>query len=122
MDAIRKSRIRLRVNSFSAVIIPYFEEIVKCLRSTRKICGAVVKENARRKSWICFRKSTGLPLSSVVCCYADRKGGTTYEKYDKRTLTRKHHTSRGQSNQLPTDEGTPRIYVKASRGLGKKLF
>ena len=32
------------------------------------------------------------------------------------------HTSRGQSNQLPTDEGTPRIYVKASRELGKKLF
>ena len=28
MDAIRKSKIRLRINSFSAIIIPYFEGIV----------------------------------------------------------------------------------------------
>ena len=40
----------------------------------------------------------------------------------QRTLARKHYTARGQSNQLPTDEETPRIYVKASRGLGEKLF
>ena len=39
MDAIRKSKIRLRINSFSAVIIPYFEEIVKCLLSTDIIFG-----------------------------------------------------------------------------------
>ena len=31
---------------FSAVIIPYLEGIVKCLLSTCKICGAVVKEKA----------------------------------------------------------------------------
>ena len=36
-------------------------------------------------------------------------------------MARKHHTSRGLSNQLPTDEGTPRIYVKASRGLEKSF-
>ena len=46
MDAIRKSIIRLRINSFSAVIIPYLEGIVKYLLSTRKICGAVGKEKA----------------------------------------------------------------------------
>ena len=44
MDAIRKSKIRLRINSFSAVIIPYFEEIVNHLCSTRKICIAESKE------------------------------------------------------------------------------
>ena len=80
MDAIRKSKIRIRINSFSAVIIPYIEEIVKRFSSTRKICGAVVKEKLREKSWICFRKSAGLPLSSVVCCCANRKGGTTHEE------------------------------------------
>ena len=36
-----------------------------------------------KKSWVYFRKSAGLPQPSVVCCCADRKGGTTYEKYDK---------------------------------------
>ena len=82
----------------SAVSIPYFERLVKRLLSTRKNCGAVVKEKPLRKSWIYFRKSAGLPLSSVVCCCADRKGGTTYEKYDKRTVARKHNTARGQPN------------------------
>ena len=80
MDAIRKSKIRLRKNSFSAVIIPYISAIVKRLFSTRKICIAEVKEKLREKSWIYFRKSAGLLLSSVVLCCADRKGGATYEK------------------------------------------
>ena len=66
------------------------------LISPRKNCIAVVKENARQKSWIYFLKSAGLPRSSVVCCCADRKGGTTYEKYDKRAMARKHRTARGQ--------------------------
>ena len=77
MDAIGKSKIRLRINSFSVVIIPYLERIVKSLLSILKICIAVVKEKLREKSWFYFRKSAGLPLSSVVCCCADRKGGTT---------------------------------------------
>jgi len=68
-----------------------------------------------------FRKNAGLPLSSVVCCCADRKGGTTYEKYDKRAMARKHHSARGQQKQLKGDEGTARIHGKASRGLGKDL-
>ena len=63
----------------------------------------------------------GLSLSSVVCCFADRKGGTTYEKYNKRTVARKHHSARGQQKQLKGDEGTSRIHGKASRGLGKDL-
>ena len=46
MDAIRKSKIRLRKNSFSAVIIPYISTIVKRLLSTLKICIAVVKEKS----------------------------------------------------------------------------
>ena len=50
VDAIRKSKIRLRINSFSAVIIPYISAIVKCLPSTRKNCSAVVKENPGEKS------------------------------------------------------------------------
>ena len=73
MDAIRKSRIRLRINSFSAVIIAYFKVIVKSLLSTLKICIAVVKEKPCEKSWIYFRKSAGLSLSSVVCCCANRR-------------------------------------------------
>ena len=73
------------------------------------------------KSWIYFRKSAGLSLSSVVCCCADRKGGTTYEKYDKRTMARKYHSTRGQPNQLATNERTPRLHGKASRGTRKEL-
>ena len=76
MDAIRKSRIRLRINSFSAVIIPYISAIVKRLLSTLKNCIAVAKEKAREKAPIYFRKSTGLPLSSVVCCCANRRCNT----------------------------------------------
>ena len=34
----------------------------------------------------------------------------------------KHNTTRGQQNQLAGDEGTARLYGKASRGLGKKLY
>ena len=56
-NAVRKSKIRLRINSFSAVIIPYIEEIVKSLLSTRKNCGAVVKENARHSIDIIILKS-----------------------------------------------------------------
>ena len=73
MDAIRKSKIRLRKNSFSAVIIPYISTIVKRLLSTCKNCIAVVKEKPCEKSWIYFRKSAGLSLSSVVCCCANRR-------------------------------------------------
>ena len=86
-----------------------------------KFASLKAKKTPDEKSWINFRKSAGLPLSSVVCCCADRKGGTTYEKYDKRAMARKHHTARGQQNQLQRDEGTPRLYVKASRGTRKEL-
>ena len=48
-------------------------------------------------------------------------GGTTYEKYDKRAMTRKHHSRGGQQKQLKGDEEATRIHSKASRGLGKKL-
>lgn len=48
-------------------------------------------------------------------------GGATYEKYDKRAIARKHHSTRGQPNKLEGDEGASRIHVKASRGLGKEL-
>ena len=49
-------------------------------------------------------------------------GGTAHEKYDKRTVARKHNSSRGQQKQLARDEGTPRINGKASRGLGKDFY
>ena len=73
MDAIRKSKIRLRKNSFSAVIIPYISTIVKRLLSTCKNCIAVVKEKPREKSWIYFRKRSGLYPPSVVSCCANRR-------------------------------------------------
>ena len=49
-------------------------------------------------------------------------GGTTYETYDKRTVTRKHRSARGQPNKLQGDEGTARLYGKASRGTRKELY
>ena len=69
LDAIRKSRIRFRINSFSVVIIPYISTIVcyssvvhdelnaiyririavcKRLLSTLKLCIAEVKEKSNR--------------------------------------------------------------------------
>ena len=65
MDAIGKSRIRLRINSFSAVIIPYLERIVKSLLSTLKNCIAAVKEKLREKSPILFSKKCW--TSSLFC-------------------------------------------------------
>ena len=65
MDAIRKSKIRLRKNSFSAVIIPYISTIVKRLLSKLKICIAVVKENARRKKLDLLSKKCW--TSSLFC-------------------------------------------------------
>ena len=73
MNASRKSKIQLRMISYTAVIIPYFRKIVNHLLSKRKNCGAVVKENARRKSWIYFRKRSGLPSPSVVLLCANRR-------------------------------------------------
>ena len=46
-------------------------------------------------------------------------GGTTYEKYDKRTVAWKHNSSRGQQKQLKGDEGATRIHGKTSRILGE---
>ena len=48
-------------------------------------------------------------------------GGATHEQPDKRTVARKHNTTRGQPNKLKGDEGTPRLYGKTSRGLGKEF-
>ena len=48
-------------------------------------------------------------------------GGATHEQPNKRTMARKHNSARGQPNKLQGDEGTPWLYGKASRGLGKKL-
>ena len=36
-------------------------------------------------------------------------------------MAREYHTARGQQNELEGDERTPRIYGKASRGLGKDI-
>ena len=94
MDAIRKSKIRLRINSFSAVIIAYLKVIVKSLLSTLKICIAVVKENALRKIEFIFEKV--LDFLSLLWYVVVLTGGATYEKYDKRTMARKHNSARGQ--------------------------
>ena len=102
MDAIRKSKIRLRKNSFSAVIIAYISTIVcyssvvhdelnaiyririavcKRLLSTLKNCIAEVKENARRKK-LGFIFEKVLDFLSLLWYVARLTGGTTYEKYD----------------------------------------
>ena len=48
-------------------------------------------------------------------------GGATHEQPNKRTMTRKHNTARGQQNEHEGDERSPWVYGKASRGLGKDL-
>ena len=75
MDAIRKSKIRLRINSFSVVIIPYLERIVKSLLLTRKFCGAVVKENARLKKLDLFSKKcwTSSHFCGMLLCWQKRR-------------------------------------------------
>ena len=150
MDAIRKSRIRLRKNSFSAVIIPYISTIVcyslvvhvelnaiyririavcKCLLSTRKNCIAVVKENARRKKpGFIFEKVLDF-LSPLWYVVALTEKAVPFHKpfwlvfcsFVKRTMARKHHSRGGQQKQLEGDEGTTRIHGKALRGLRKNL-
>ena len=77
MDAIRKSRIRLRINSFSAVIIPYISVIVKRLLSTLKIYIAVVKEKLREKNELIFEKV--LDFLSLLWYVVVLTGGATYE-------------------------------------------
>ena len=115
MDAIRKSRIRLRKNSFSAVITPYISTIVcyssvvhdelnaiyririavcKRLLSPRKICFAAVKENARRKK-LGFIFEKVLDFLSLLWYVARLTGGATYEKYNQRTMAWKHNSARG---------------------------
>ena len=96
-DAIRKSKIRLRINSFSAVIIPYISTIVKHLLSTLKICIAVIKENAPvKKVGFIFKKVLDFP--SLLWYVVVLTGGVTYEKYNQRTMARKHNSARGQQN------------------------
>jgi hypothetical protein len=73
MDAIRKSKIRLRINSFSAVIIPYIIAIVKNLLSTLKICIAVVKENALRKIEFIFEKRWTFSLLRYVVVLTEKE-------------------------------------------------
>ena len=70
MDTIRKSKIRLHINSFSAVIIAYFKVIVKSLLSTLKICIAEVKEKPREKSPNLFSKKcwTSSPFCGMLLC------------------------------------------------------
>ena len=48
-------------------------------------------------------------------------GGADYGKHYKRAVARQHHTARGQQNQLTTNERTPRLYGKTSRGFGKSF-
>jgi hypothetical protein len=48
-------------------------------------------------------------------------GDATHEKPNKRTMIWKLYSAIGQSKKLKRDEGTPRIYVKTSRGFGEKL-
>ena len=41
-------------------------------------------------------------------------GGATNGKHYKRAVARKHHTARGQQNELEGDERAPWVYGKAS--------
>ena len=74
-NAVRKSKIRLRINSFSAVIIPYISAIVKRLLSTLKNCIAVVKEKAREKSPDLFSEKcwTSSLFCGMLLCWQKRR-------------------------------------------------
>ena len=63
-----------------------------------------------------------LDFLSLLWCVVVLTGGTTYEKYDKRAMARKHHSRGGQQKQLKGDEGATRIHGKTSRGLGENLY
>ena len=82
-------------------------------------CIAVSKEYIREKVGFVFEKV--LDFRNFLWYVVVLTGGATYEKYDKRTMARKHNSARGQPNELKGDEGTPRIHGKASRGLGENL-
>jgi len=47
-------------------------------------------------------------------------GDAVYGKHYKRAVARQHRTARGKSYKLKRDERAPWMYVKASRGFGKK--
>ena len=49
-------------------------------------------------------------------------GGAVYGNHYKRVVARQCHTARGQQNELEGDERAPWVHVKASRGLGEKLY
>ena len=49
-------------------------------------------------------------------------GGAVSGKHYKRAVARQHHTARGQSDEFNGDERAPWVHVKASRGLGEKLY
>ena len=49
-------------------------------------------------------------------------GGAVYGKHYKRAVARQHYTARGQSDELKGDERAAWVHVKASRGLGEKLY
>lgn len=53
-----------------------------------------VKRNAWQKIGFIFEKV--LYFLSLLWYVVVLKGGTTHEKYDKRTVARKHHSARGQ--------------------------
>ena len=41
--------------------------------NTQNLHSSNQRKRPREKSWIYFQKSAGLPLSSVVCCCANRR-------------------------------------------------
>ena len=70
-----------------------------------------------KKSWIFSKKV--LYFLSLLWYVVVLTGGATYEQPDKRTMARKHNTTRGQQNELERDERTARIHGKASEDLEK---
>ena len=63
-----------------------------------------------------------LDLCSLLWYCVVLTGGADYGKHYKRAVARQHHTARGQQDELEGDERAPWVYVKASRGLGEKLY
>ena len=120
-NAVRKSRIRLRINSFSAVIIPYIIAIVKNLLSTRKICIAVVKEKNLRKVGFIFKKVLDFLFLLWYVVVLTEKEAKPMKNMIKE-LWHGNIIPQEDSKQIKRDERTTRIHGKASWGLGEKLF
>ena len=63
----------------------------------------------------------GLDFLSLLWYVVVLTGGAIYEKYDKRTVARKHHSRGGQQKQLKGDEAAHGVMARLHEDLTKTL-